>query len=485
MARAGDLTLDTNTVVDLGLDSLERLHIANSLEEIFGGRFPDEELQRIETCREVAEAVEKYIGAEPKNAPDLFTIGGEIKQDGGKREIPASHYEFSRMPEFIRFEQSRRELQDTGLQNPYFLSQDGVFGPAMTLNGKEIINFASHDYLGLAADSRLHECAKHAIDQYGTSVSASRLASGERPLYQDLEQALAETLDCEATAVFVSGYGANETTIGHLLGRGDLIVHDARTNRRLVKGAELSGARRLTFAHNQWEEINDLLRNERQNFRRVLIAVEGMCTVDGDFPDLPKLIELKHRYKTLLLVDQAHSLGTIGPCGRGLAEYYGVPAADVDVWTGSFSYALGSSGGYIAGSRKLVDYLKHTSPGFIFASGASPACVAAANAALQILKEEPEHIATLQANSQLFLQLAKQGNLDTGTSSETPIIPIIVGNSFDVLTVSERLIEQGFRAHDRRSSHRGRIERPTVFLFNRAALGFANSFGGRGRARAT
>ncbi len=107
---------------------------------------------------------------------------------------------------------------------------------------------------------------------------------------------------------------------------------------------------------------------------------------------------------------------------------------------------MGSSGGYIAGSRKLVDYLKHTSPGFIFASGASPACVAAANAALQILKEEPEHIATLQANSQLFLQLAKQGNLNTGTSSETPIIPIIVGNSFDVLTVSERLIEQGFRA---------------------------------------
>ena len=443
--RAQDLGLDTNIVVDLGLDSIQRLQIANSLEETFGGRFPDEELHQIETVREVALSIEKHMGTEPV-ANDKLNGEHVPRTPNTNGNIPASHYRFTSFPEYVRLQQSKDLLRATGVRDPFFKVQAGVSRDTTVINDRELINFASFNYLGLSGDPRVSEAAKKAIDDFGTSVSASRVASGEKTIHGELERELAEFLRTEGALTFVGEHSALETTVGQMFGAGDLVLHDALVDNGIIKGAELSGARRRPFEHNNLQEVADLLNDVRGQYRRVLIAVEGLYSLDGDFPDLPRFIELKNRFHAMLLVDEAHSLGTMGMCGRGIGEHFGADASDIDLWAGTLSKSLGSSGGFMAGGAELIEYLRYTAPGFVYETGLSPANAAAALAALRILRAEPERVANLQANSRLLTTLAKQRGLTLGNNNGTPVVPVILGNSLHAMQLSARLFERGISA---------------------------------------
>jgi len=295
----------------------------------------------------------------------------------------------------------------------------------------------------MSGDPVVAHAAKEAITRYGTSVSASRLVSGEKGLHRELESAISDFIGTEDTILFVGGHSTNETTIGHLLGPGDLILHDALAHNSIVQGAKLSGARRRPFPHNDWAACDKLLDELRHEYRRVLIAVEGVYSMDGDYPDIPKFVEIKKRHKALMLIDEAHSIGTMGRHGRGISEHFQIDPRDVDLWMGTLSKSFGSCGGYISGCKEVVEYLKYTAPGFVYSVGLSPSNAAAALASLRLLEEEPERVAKLHRNAGLFLRLAKARRLDTGMSNGTPVIPIIIGNSAHSLLLSQRLFDRG------------------------------------------
>jgi 8-amino-7-oxononanoate synthase len=437
--RATNLTLDTDIVVELGLDSLERLNIANSVEETFGGRFPEEVLQQICTCRDMALAIEQYIGTDPR-------VRGRFHQESpnqANEEIPDEYCDFGKTPEYLALKQTMAMLSATSVPNPYFGVHQGLTNDRTTIDGRELISFSSYNYLGMSGDPVVSTAAQAAIERYGTSVSASRLVSGEKLVHGELEQALASFIGVEDALCFVGGHAANETTIGHLFGPGDLIVHDSLAHNSIIQGAILSGARRRPFPHNDWKALDELLKQIRRDYRRVLIVIEGVYSMDGDYPELPKFVDVKQRHKAFLMIDEAHSIGTMGPHGRGIGEHFDIDARMVDIWMGTLSKSFGSCGGYIAGCNELVDYLKYTAPGFVYSVGMPPSNAAAALASLRLIEEEPERVARLQTRSKLFLQLARCHGLDTGTSHDTPVIPIVVGNSLHALQLSHRLFERG------------------------------------------
>ena len=228
-----------------------------------------------------------------------------------------------------------------------------------------------------------------------------------------------------------------------MLGAGDLVVHDSWAHNSILEGANLSGARRRSFAHNDWHAADLLLREHRRDYRRAVIVIEGVYSMDGDIPDLPRFIELKKRHKTLLMIDEAHSMGVLGPTGRGIGEYFHVDRGDVDIWMGTLSKSFGSCGGYIGGAKELVEYLKYTAPGFVYSVGMSPPAAAAALAACRLLAAEPERVARLRSRSQLFLELAKAHGLDTGKSRDSAVVPIILGSSILCLRLSRALFDRG------------------------------------------
>ena len=242
---------------------------------------------------------------------------------------------------------------------------------------------------------RWRVAAKEAIDRYGTSVSASRVASGERPVHRELEKELARLLGVEDSIALVSGHAANVTTIGHLFGKNDLVLYDALIHNSVLQGCALSEASHRAFPHCNWEALDAMLREARSNYRRVLIVIEGLYSMDGDIPELPAFIEVKKRHRALLMVDEAHSIGVLGKRGRGIAEHFAVNPADVDLWMGTLSKSLASCGGYIAGCRALIEYLKYTAPGFVYSVGMTPANAAAALAATRLLMAEPQRVTRL------------------------------------------------------------------------------------------
>ena len=420
--------IDTN-ILELGLDSLARLDVAQSLERAFGGKIPEHVLQDIETVREVATAIQKYAGTKKTNG-----------------EVPESFYKLEKMPEFMRLQSLRKRIEDSGIRNPFFSVHEGRISDTTEIDGKELISYASYNYLGLSGDPEVNLSAKNAIDNFGTSVSASRIVSGEKTIHKQLEKELSDFLGVDDVITFPGGHACNESVIGHLVGRGDLILHDSFAHNSLIQGAMLSGAQRRPFEHNNWEDLENILRSCRGEYRRVLIIIEGLYSMDGDYPDLPKFIEIKKRYKAWLYLDEAHSIGTLGETGRGLGEVYDVQRDDIECWMGTLSKSFGSCGGFVGASRSLIEYLRYTTPGYVFAAGMPPANAGAALGSLRVLQKRPELVTKLQSNAQLFLSLAKEAGLDTGMAQGTAIIPIITGHSLKALRLSEALYDHGINA---------------------------------------
>jgi 8-amino-7-oxononanoate synthase len=340
-----------------------------------------------------------------------------------------------------------RRMRDAGkildIDNPFFRSHDGIAEAETSIDGRRLLNLVSYNYLGLNGDPRVAAAAKQAIDRYGTSVSASRIVSGERPVHRDLEAALAALHGTEDCVAMVSGHATNVSVVGHLVGPGDAIVHDSLAHNSIIQGAMLSGAQRVQFAHNDVSALQRVLRSVRSRSKRVLVVIEGHYSMDGDVPDLPAMIETVRQHDAYLMVDEAHSIGVLGATGRGVAEHFGIDPSAVDIWMGTLSKTLSGCGGYIAASHDLVEFLRCSAPGFVYSVGLSPPVAAAALAALTIMREEPDRVARLNANGRLFLEEAQAAGLDTGSSIGAAIVPIILGSSIRAARVSDLLFRRG------------------------------------------
>ncbi|HDS1734774.1 MULTISPECIES: aminotransferase class I/II-fold pyridoxal phosphate-dependent enzyme [Pseudomonas] len=361
-------------------------------------------------------------------------------------KVPEAFYRFDQHPGYQQLRVMQQGAARLGLSNPFFRLHQGTAGAETQIDEREYLNFASYNYLGYSGHPRVAEAAKAAIDRYGTSVSASRPVSGDRPLHRELERELASLYEVDDAVVMVSGHATNVTTIGYLFGPRDLVVHDELIHNSVLQGIQLSGARRLSFAHNDWQALDRLLGEQRQHFERVLVVVEGIYSMDGDYPELPRFVELKRKHKCFLMVDEAHSLGVMGATGKGIREHFGLAGDDVDIWMGTLSKTLASCGGYIAGSTALIEHLKFLAPGFLYSVGIAPSVTASALAALRLLADDQQRVAQVQARGALFLRLAREAGLDTATSTGLAVIPVITGSSFKAGRLSSALFERGINA---------------------------------------
>ena len=361
-------------------------------------------------------------------------------------KVPEAHYRFDLHPGYQQLRVIQQSAMQLGVSNPFFRMHQGTAGAQTQIGEREFLNFASYNYLGYSGHPTVAEAAKAAIDRYGTSVSASRPVSGDRPLHRELERELARLYEVDDAVVMVSGHATNVTTIGYLFGPRDLVVHDELIHNSVLQGIQLSGARRLSFAHNDWQALDRLLSEQRQHFERVLVVVEGIYSMDGDYPELPRFVDIKRKHKAFLMVDEAHSLGVMGATGKGIREHFGLAGDDVDIWMGTLSKTLASCGGYIAGSTALIEHLKFLAPGFLYSVGMPPAVAASALAALQLLAADNERVAQVQARGELFLRLAREAGLDTATSTGLAVIPVITGSSFKAGRLSSALFERGINA---------------------------------------
>ena len=347
------------------------------------------------------------------------------------------------LPDLQRARALQQILTGLSIENPYHRMHAAHATTTSIVDNRDCLNFSSYDYLGLNADPRPIAAACEALKTYGVSASASRMVAGERPVHRDLEAGLAEHYRAEAAQVFVSGHATNVTVIDALVGERDAVLHDSFIHNSISSGAKGSGAARRSFAHNDMDALEFLLEQTRPAFRNILVVIEGLYSMDGDVPDLPRLIELKDRYGVWLMVDEAHALGCVGKTGRGAFEHFGIDPSSVDVWMGTLSKTLASTGGYIAGSADLIDHLRNNASGFVYSVALPPVLAASAFAALEIMHSEPERVERLQANGRHFLGRAREMNLDTGLSAGVGVLPVIVGDSALATKLSERLFQRG------------------------------------------
>ncbi len=350
---------------------------------------------------------------------------------------------FDSLDEFKTLTKHRDVARDYQVADPFFREQAGRAGPTTVIDGREVVNFSSYDYLGLNHAPSVAVAAKAAIDRYGTSVSASRLVAGERPILRDLERKLAQVYGADDAVVFVSGHGTNVGVISTLMRPQDLVLYDQLAHSSILVGTKLSGAVRRAFPHNDLAALERMLEEASGDHERILIVVEGLYSMDGDMPDLKRLIALKRRYGAWLMVDEAHALGVLGATGRGIAEHVGVDPREVDIWMGTLSKTLAGAGGYIAGSAGLIELLKLGVSGFIYSVGLSPPVAGAAMEALDVMGREPERIERLRRNGRLFLETAKAAGLDTGLGEGFAVCPVLVGDSLRAAKLCENLLQEG------------------------------------------
>jgi 8-amino-7-oxononanoate synthase len=374
--------------------------------------------------------------------------GGATETDATAAEttetIAPETYDVTLWPEVQAIQNRITEVAAAGIPNPYFHVHEGVARNTTVVAGRRLINFSSYNYIGLSGDPDVLAATHAAIERYGTSVSASRVASGERPFHGELEALLARVQGADDAILYTSGHATNVTTIGHLFGPEDLILHDEYIHDSAFQGIKLSGAQRRMFRHEDTAHLDKQLSDLRKHYRRCLIVVEGVYSMDGDICDLPAYVALKKKHRALLMVDEAHSFGVVGATGRGVAEHHGIDGREVDIWMGTISKSLSSCGGWIAGSKPLIQLLRYTAPGFVYSAGLTAANGVAALASLKKMLAEPWRVRRLQDNASLFQAACAERGLDTGPArGGTGVVPVITGNSVHAMLLSASLREQG------------------------------------------
>ncbi len=318
----------------------------------------------------------------------------------------------------------------------------GLPGATVVLEGREVINFASNDYLGLAGDERLIQAATTAIQAFGTGSTGSRLLSGHRKLHRDLERAIASVKQTEDAVVFSSGYLANLGAITALVGKRDLILSDQYNHSSLKNGAILSGATVIDYPHCDVEAVRDGLQRERQNYRRCLIITDSVFSMDGDLCPLPELLDLAEEFSCMLLVDEAHGTGVLGKNGAGCVEHFGCTGREL-IQMGTLSKALGSLGGYVAGSSTLIDFLRNRAPSWIYTTALSPGDTAAALAAIRIVQQEPQRRTQLWENVAYLKELMQQLPELKLLPSASPIVCFQLASAAEALQLGKQLKSAG------------------------------------------
>ena len=355
-------------------------------------------------------------------------------------KIPVS--DFNQSIEFQMFSDRFEEAARKDF-NPYFVCHDSVVKDVSIVANKQVLNFCSYNYLGMSGRKEISDAAKNAIDLYGTSASGSRILAGEKTLYQLLEKEIADWKHTEDSIVLAAGNLTNTTFIGNFCNENDAIFYDLLSHSSTEQGCRLSKAFSKRFPHNNFKSLEKLLIRHRGNFEKVLIVVEGVYSMDGDIAPIPEFVKLKKKYGVMLMVDEAHSSGVLGENGGGVDEYFKLQPLDVDIKMGTLSKAIGSIGGYIAGSKNLITYLKYNLPGFIFAAGLSPASAAAALEAIRLIQKEPSIVQNLQKNIKLFIHEAQKRGFNTCLAEESAIIPILIGKDEDAFILSKLMLENG------------------------------------------
>lgn len=308
-------------------------------------------------------------------------------------------------------------------------------------SGQTVVNFASNDYLNLAGDLRLSTAVREALERQAWGSAASPLITGHTKYHAELEHDLAEFEKTEAALVFSSGYAANVGTITSLVERGDVILSDARNHASIIDGCRLSGARIQVYPHLDMEFLEKMLA-QASGFRRRLIVTDSLFSMDGDLAPLDTLVTLAKQFDAMLMIDEAHATGVFGQQGRGVAEWYGPHVTEgVHVKVGTLSKALGCAGGFVAGSTKLIAWLVNRARPYIFSTAQAAPGMAAAQAALQIIRSEPERRHQLLATSRQVCETLQQQGWSVRSNSQ--IIPIMIGDPSSAVRMSEQLLQQG------------------------------------------
>ena len=323
--------------------------------------------------------------------------------------------------------------------NPWFVPVDALCAQAEA-RGTHLTSFANYDYLGLTRHSKIAQAVSDAVSRFGTGALGSRLVGGERTIHGDFERAIAKFVGTASSLATVSGNLTNVSLISYVVGANDLIVVDELCHNSIFAGAHGSRAKLITFKHNDLDHLDFLLRQERPKSRNCLIAVEGLYSMDGDFPQLPRLLTVKEQHSAWLLVDEAHSIGCLGKTGRGISEHFKEDPERIDLIVGTLSKAFVTCGGFVCGRRAIIELLKYTMPGFVYSVGLSPMIVAAANAALDLLISEPQRVARLQFISELFLDKAQEVGLNTGGAVGRGIIPVLLPDFRSAILAAQALL---------------------------------------------
>ena len=374
----------------------------------------------------------------------LLGIAARTASPSGRSEEPRleAGLDIGEIPACHLMRERQEELRPLNW-HPFFQTYDGMGKNTAVIEGQRRLNFNTYDYLDLNGHPEVVQAGLEAARRFGFSASASRLVGGERPVHRELETQLASIYKAEDCVAFVSGHATNVSTLATLFGPGDCIIHDSLAHNSLVQGILLSRAHRLPFPHNDMDALESVLANRPRGSGRTLIVSEGLFSMDGCLGDLPALIALKRKYGCFLMIDEAHSLGTLGATGRGVWEHFGIDPSEVDIWMGTLSKTACACGGFIAGRSIMVETLKNLAPGFVFSVGMSPPLAVAARTALEIMLREPARVGALQDLARYFMDRARSLGLDTGRAQGHAVAPIMVGGKAAAFILARLLSTQG------------------------------------------
>ncbi len=336
-----------------------------------------------------------------------------------------------------------RELQEQGWY-PYFKAIQSGADSEVVIDGRKLIMVGSNNYLGLTQDPRVKEAAIKAVQEFGSGCTGSRFLNGTLSLHVELEEKLAEFMNAEAALVFTTGFLTNLGTISTIAAKDDVIYTDRNNHACIIDGARLSFARMVKFKHDNMRDLDRLLSASDPDAGK-LIVVDGVFSMEGSLTNLPEIVNLAKKYQARVMVDDAHSIGVFGKNGRGTAEHFGLEK-DVDIVMGTFSKSFASLGGFISAKAKVIDYIKHHSRALIFAASMPPASVASVIAALKIIKSEPERRELLWKKVRKMKTAFDQLGFDT-CGSNSPVVPIVIGDMLDTFKFWKRLFESGVFAN--------------------------------------
>ena len=331
------------------------------------------------------------------------------------------------------------ELKQAGIY-PYFRPIEENHDTEVVIDGKRILMFGSNSYMGLTNHPKVKEAAKNALDKYGSSCSGSRFLNGTSTLHIDLEQRLAEFVGKEEALIFTTGFQTNLGTVSALTGRNGVLLLDELDHASIIEGSRLSFSRVLKYAHNDMNDLEAMLKSIPEE-KVKMIVIDGVFSKEGDICNLPEITKLAKKYNAIVMVDDAHALGVIGEVGKGTANHFGL-TNDVDLIMGTFSKSLASVGGFIASTKEVINYLKHHSRPMIFSASIPPSAAAAAIAALEIMKSEPERLEMLWKNTNYINKALNELGFDINTT-ETPIIPIYIRDNQLTFQFTQLLFEEG------------------------------------------